>query len=195
MIDVADYSRKKARCQHFRAKLFLRPILLRCIKLTKTAKTSAAPAISENRTTGKASDSPRPILGGESDGFVARLEEVIGDKSVSSFSRRSQIGESVIRGYLTLGKRPRLDHLVSLADAGNVLVDWLATGRGPKTRADLKALQEAALRAAAPHAPDPARLRLALTMAEDAATLIPEPLTTERRADLAMTFYQRLTGE
>lgn len=77
---------------------------------------------------------------------MSRLEEVIGEESVSSFARRSGIGESVIRGYLTVGKRPRLDHLVSLSDAGNVTVDWLATGREPKDRTALKSLRKAALK-------------------------------------------------
>lgn len=147
------------------------------------------------------SDSLRPILIEESDGFVMRLKEIIGDESVLSFSRRCRIGESVIRGYLTLGKRPRLDHLVALADAGGVLVDWLATGRPPRTRAELKALIEQTERSQASVATDslragaidPDRLRLAITMAEDAAALIPEPLTPERRADLIMTFYERLS--
>lgn len=85
-----------------------------------------------------------------------RLDEIIRDESVSSFARRCKIGESVIRGYLTLGKRPRVDHLVSLAEAGGVTVDWLATGRPPKTRAELQRLTEApAQRASTRPAPDP----------------------------------------
>jgi len=32
-----------------------------------------------------------------------------------------------------------MDNLVAIANAGGVTVDWLATGRGPKRRAELQA--------------------------------------------------------
>ena len=34
---------------------------------------------------------------------------------------------------------PGLEKLVAIAEAGNVTVDWLATGRPPKTRSELRA--------------------------------------------------------
>lgn len=124
--------------------------------MPRTRKTYAVSDNDENRTPSGASDSRRPIHSGESDAFAIRLSEIIGDESVSSFARRCKIGESVIRGYLTLGKRPRVDHLVSLAEAGGVTVDWLATGRPPKTRAELQRLTEAtAQRASTRPTPDP----------------------------------------
>lgn len=84
-----------------------------------------------------------------------------------------------------------MDHLVSIADAGGVTVDWLATGRPPKFRAELRALFEAAERAKL--SLDPERLRLAIALAEDAASTTGQALSSERKADLAMTFYHRLS--
>lgn len=58
-----------------------------------------------------------------------------------------------MRGYLVEGKKPGLDYLVAIADAGGVTVDWLATGRPPKTRAELR---ELLTRGSAPQAPSTA---------------------------------------
>lgn len=88
------------------------------------------------------SDSPRKsgrIRACESDQLVGRLREILGEESVSSFSRRCAVPESTLRNILD-GALPRADILVAIADAGGVTVDWLATGRPPKTRAELRAL-------------------------------------------------------
>jgi len=66
----------------------------------------------------------------------ARLRECIADETVSSFARRCKLPEATIRSYLD-GKKPVFDKLVKIADAAGVTVDWLATGRGPRTRAEL----------------------------------------------------------
>lgn len=73
----------------------------------------------------------------ESDAFVSRLKVVIGEESVSSFSRKCGVGESTLRNVLT-GAFPRADILVAIANAGAVTVDWLATGRLPKNRSDVR---------------------------------------------------------
>jgi transcriptional regulator with XRE-family HTH domain len=65
----------------------------------------------------------------------ARLRECIADETVSSFARRCKLPEATIRSYLE-GKKPVFDKLVKIADAAGVTVDWLATGRGPRTRAE-----------------------------------------------------------
>jgi len=62
-----------------------------------------------------------------------RLREVIGEESVASFSRRCSIGDSTLRKYLD-GAAPSAINLVAIADAGNVNIEWLAAGRGPKLR-------------------------------------------------------------
>lgn len=70
------------------------------------------------------------------DDFPARLRECIGDEPVASFARRCGFSEGLIRAYLKDDKRPGMDKLVRMADAAGVTVDWLATGRGPRTRAE-----------------------------------------------------------
>lgn len=95
------------------------------------------------------------IPSAESDALIARLKEVMGN-NVSSFSRQCHIRESLLRKYLT-GSQPSAFNLVAIADAANVTVDWLATGRPPKTRAELRALvAQEATRKAAPAVPSSA---------------------------------------
>ena len=64
-----------------------------------------------------------------------RLQMIIGSESVASFSRRSGVGESLLRKYLN-GALPNSNNLVLLADAGGCYVDWLACGRPPRMRAE-----------------------------------------------------------
>lgn len=66
-----------------------------------------------------------------------RLLELIGEDSIASFSRSTGVPESSLRAYLTRGIKPGMDHSVAIADATGVTVDWLATGRAPRLRADL----------------------------------------------------------
>jgi len=141
----------------------------------------------------RASDRQRPTLIKEREAFAARVREILGDESTSSFARRCGVREGTIRNLCSAGAWPRTDNLIAIANAGNVLVDWLATGRGPKTPAELKALQAAADQRDDNARPlDQDRLRLAMTMAEDAAKLVGEPVDAARRAELTIAFYTRL---
>lgn len=81
---------------------------------------------------------PRPILDVESDAFARRLKEVVGDKKVVWFAKECRLPESNIRSYLN-GKFPSIDKAAAIAEASGVTLDWLASGRQPKTRAELKA--------------------------------------------------------
>lgn len=141
------------------------------------------------------SDSGVPIFGNESELFSARLADVIGKESVRSFASRCGLSDRLVSAYAKGQKEPGLVNLLALARAGGVLIDWLATGRGPKTRAEwadapLGVAQEPAVYNR--EGIDRARLRLALVMADDAARLVTEPVTPERRADLVLAFYDRL---
>ena len=166
-------------------------------KQTEISQTRDSSGIQENRNNKKISDSTVPIRSEESELFIARLTEIIGEDSKRSFAGRCHLSDGLLGAYLKGEKLPGFKHLVSLADAGGVLVDWLATGRMPKTRAEQRRLMERVAQPVAGYGSmlDPSRLRLALTMAEDAAALIQEPLTPDRRADLTLAFYQRLSGE
>jgi transcriptional regulator with XRE-family HTH domain len=89
------------------------------------------------------SEASRRIHKNESDAFVERLRELVGDKKVIWFANECGIGESTLRNILA-GAWPRTDILIALADAGGVTLDWLATGRLPKTRAEVSVLLAAA---------------------------------------------------
>lgn len=118
----------------------------------------ASSGFAENRTASDSEACPRPIQDKESDAFVARLKEVIGGESKSSFSRRCGFKESVLRGYLVDGKKPGLDYLVAMANAASVTVEWLATGKLPKTRAEQRVAQGQAQYLVGGEAPPPARI-------------------------------------
>lgn len=62
-----------------------------------------------------------------------RIKQVIEPDSVASFSRRCGIADSALRKYLA-GAIPSSVNLVAIADAANVNIEWLATGRGNKQR-------------------------------------------------------------
>jgi hypothetical protein len=107
------------------------------------AETCTNKGIALNPTASDSPDARRRILKSESDAFVARLRDLVGDKKVIWFAKECGIGESTIRNILS-GAWPRTDILIALADAGGVTVDWLATGRLPKTLAEISALRAAA---------------------------------------------------
>ncbi len=116
-----------------------------------------------------------------------RIREAIGEESVASFSRRSGIGDSTIRKYLD-GALPNSINLVAIADAANVNIEWLATGRGPKMRG-------AAL-AAVPSAPaEPInldQLTVAISAVEEGLDAIERHLPPAKHAQLIVSAYGML---
>lgn len=70
--------------------------------------------------------------------LASRLLMIIGSESVASFSRRSGVGESLLRKYLN-GAQPNASNLILLADAGGCTIDWLAAGRQPRMRTAISA--------------------------------------------------------
>lgn len=96
-----------------------------------------------NVTRSLSPDRARHIHENESDAFRFRLREVIdGEKSVS-FARRCGFSDSLLGAYLRGEKKPGLDNLIAIAAAGNVSIDWLATGRGQRERVPSAAPQPA----------------------------------------------------
>ena len=90
----------------------------------------------------------------ESDALVARLKDVVGG-NVSAFARRCGVRESLLRKYL-VGTQPGAFNLVRIADAASVSVDWLASGRLPRSRAEvLAALRQSAAPAPAESCREP----------------------------------------
>lgn len=101
------------------------------------AETRIKTGFKENPTASDSSASSRRIQSFESDAFVFRLREIIGDRKTVWFANECGIGESTLRNILD-GATPRADILVAIADAGGVTIDWLSTGRLPKTRHELR---------------------------------------------------------
>ena len=60
--------------------------------------------------------------------FALRLRQLIGPLSVSAFARKVDLGESLIRKYLT-GSDPGLSKVIQIAQKCEVSVQWLATGK------------------------------------------------------------------
>lgn len=102
------------------------------------SETRAATGFRKESDASDLSSPPRPILDVESDAFARRLKEVVGDKKVVWFAKECRLPESNIRSYLN-GKFPSIDKAAAIAEAAGVTLDWLASGRQPKTRAELKA--------------------------------------------------------
>lgn len=60
--------------------------------------------------------------------FSERLKSIVPAGSGREFAKRAGIGYSTVHNYLQGVSSPTLENLVSLARAGNVSVEWLATG-------------------------------------------------------------------
>lgn len=78
----------------------------------------------------------RSIREKESSDLPARLKSVVGDEPVAAFARRAGVSESVMRAYLSGEKRPGVDNLHGIADAGGVSIDYLVTGRSTSLESD-----------------------------------------------------------
>lgn len=165
-------------------------------KKPPSSKTRANTGSAENRNSSGSCDSAVAIPAEESQLFVKRLKEIIGEEPLRAFARRCHMTEGALRSYLAGSSFPGMLAIVAMADAGNVTVEWLVTGREPRTRAELRALVDRAGAYADSFGPviDKDRLLMAIRMATDALLVLGEPLTAERQADLVATFYQRLEG-
>ncbi len=66
------------------------------------------------------------------DSFGKRLQivvDIVG--SAAALSRKTSISASVIKGYIEEVNDPTRKKLVAMAEAAQVSVEWLATGKGP----------------------------------------------------------------
>ena len=98
----------------------------------------------QNVTASHSEDPSRHIQSVQSDALISRLKEAIGG-NVSAFARQSQVRESLLRKYLA-GSQPGVFNVVQIADAAGVTTEWLATGRPPKTRGELREAMRCLLR-------------------------------------------------
>lgn len=126
--------------------------------------------------------SPRHIPPMESDALAQRISEILGERKVSWFAKECGFGESLLRKYLA-GSQPNAANLVAMADAAGVTVDWLATGRLPKMRAELKA------GAATGSGLDAARLQLAIATVEEGLAATRRVMAPDKKAELVLAVY------
>lgn len=80
----------------------------------------------------------RPSSSLELGRFAERLKLVVGEEAIRSFAERTGIASSSIHQYLTGKSDPSRVNVIKMADAGNVRVEWLATGEGPKKRGEVE---------------------------------------------------------
>ncbi len=129
----------------------------------------------------------------ENDAISTRLAELVEEESITSFARRCGINEGTLRNIIKSGAWPRTDNLVAIADAANVNIEWLATGRGPKQRG-----ASAPAAAAAPTAPvtaDPInidQLTVAISAVEEGLSAIRRTLPPSKHAQLIISAYGML---
>ncbi|MGE4501945.1 MAG: helix-turn-helix domain-containing protein [Thiomicrospira sp.] len=74
-----------------------------------------------------------PITEDEKKGFANRLSSLLDHRGLNQFAKECGLSEGTIRNILKNAALPRLDNLISMANAAGVTVEWLATGRGAKT--------------------------------------------------------------
>lgn len=126
--------------------------------------------------------------------FAARLRVLIGQKSVSSFSRRCGIAESVLRTYLNDHRMPPLDKALAIAVAAGVTVDWLATGRSARVAAQVQAPYGTAADRAGTAAPSsPLDAAMLGSILKDVLETHGRHESPEHLAALATDLYRRAT--
>lgn len=105
------------------------------------AETRMNKGLAGNRNSSDSPSAVVPIHAVESEPFRARLKAAIADQKLVWFANECGFSDSLLGAYLRGEKRPGLDNLIAIARVGCVTIDWLATGQGPKTRAELRAAQ------------------------------------------------------
>lgn len=125
--------------------------------------------------------------------LTARIREAIGEERVSAFGRRCGIGESTLRKYLD-GSMPHAINLVTIADAANVNIEWLATGRGPRQRgSSVPTIPQAPpIPASIINMEDVHRLTLAIEAVDEGLGNIYSTLPADKRAKLVAAAYDLL---
>ncbi len=72
-------------------------------------------------------NSDMPLV--DSEQFAYRLRESFAGESTNAFAKKCGVGESSLRSYLT-GSFPSIDRAALIAQAANVSLEWLITGKG-----------------------------------------------------------------
>ena len=72
--------------------------------------------------------------------FAERLKQLIGEAPVTTFSRKVEIGNSMVQKYLA-GATPGIDKAAQIAEKADVSLEWLITGKGSMQK-DLRPLRQ-----------------------------------------------------
>ncbi len=126
--------------------------------------------------------------------LATRLREAIGDEPVVAFGRRCGLNESTLRKYF-YGTLPNIENLVAMADAANVNIEWLATGRGPKMRGapSIPMIPPAPLlQPSLINVDDLERLELAIESVEEGLRATRRTMEPPRYAQLVVAVYDLL---
>lgn len=130
----------------------------------------------------------RHIPNKANDAISTRLVEVVGDEPLTSFARRCGVIEGTLRNIIKSGAWPRTDNLIAIADAANVSIEWLATGRGPKMRGAAHPIPTAS----SINVDDLERLELAVESIEEGLGATHRTLPPSKYAQLIVAVYDLL---
>lgn len=70
--------------------------------------------------------------------FTERLKKTIGSESARSFAKRAGILPATFHNYLKGASEPRRLEIIAIAEAADVSLEWLSTGRGPMMKSELE---------------------------------------------------------
>jgi len=79
-------------------------------------------------------------LNAQLESFSQRLEAALGKKSARSLAISCGMSPNVVSKYLNGESTPNVERLVAIAEALDVSVDWLATGKGPAVNTAVETL-------------------------------------------------------
>ena len=127
----------------------------------------------------------------QADTFPTRLAGVIGDMSVRAFSRKAGVSDTYLRQCLAGRTEPTRTKLLAIARAGDVSVEWLATGAAPVPG---HALPDTVLIKPQPGAVDRDLLERIILITEDVLGESDTPLAAPRRARLMAAVYDMYQG-
>jgi len=125
-----------------------------------------------------AADLPRGDEDGSRSTFPERLAQVIGSSSVRGFARRAEVSDTFLRQCLSGRTEPTRTKLIAIARAGEVSVEWLATGTTSVTTADPEATTI-----------DRPRLEASIAAAESALASSNRSLSAPAKARLVVRIY------
>ncbi len=138
----------------------------------------------------------RHIRADESDALSERVKELIGNEPLIAFAQKCGVKESTLRNIIKSAASPRTDNLVAIADAANVSIEWLATGRGPKQRGAQQQQQQATPPAASStQFTDVERLSRAIAAVQEGLASINRTLPPKKHAELIEAAYELITQE